>query len=109
MDNGEVIATAQDIDDIQAVVTNSTVDGILAALFAILIVVVILDASRIWIRAIRARAPLPTAEAPYVPSRLVAPAGLFPTAEERALLAGASGGDGATRTVVGSRAGGDEP
>jgi carbon starvation protein len=76
----------------QAVVTNSTVDGVLAALFAAMIVVVILDASRVWFKAIRAREPLATTEAPYVESKLLAPAGLFATAEERAVLAGANGG-----------------
>jgi carbon starvation protein len=93
LDNGEVLPPAQDLGDMEAVVTNSTVDGILAALFAVLIIVVILDAARIWVKAIRARAPLPTTEVPHEPSRIVAPAGLFPTAEERALLAGAGAGD----------------
>ena len=74
-------------DAMQKVVTNSTVDGILAALFAVLIIVVILDASRIWIKAIRAREPLPTTEVPPEPARIVAPAGLFWTEEDRALLA----------------------
>src|SRR5688572_14087332 len=69
-DAGEVLAPAKSASDMDAVVTNSTVDGVLAALFAVLIVIVILDASRIWIRAIRAREPLGTAEAPYVESAL---------------------------------------
>jgi carbon starvation protein len=92
LDGGKVLPPAQNLDDMQAVVTNSTVDGILAALFATLIIVVILDASRVWVKAIRAREPLPSTEAEYVPSRIVAPAGLFPTAEERAALAAADGG-----------------
>jgi carbon starvation protein len=58
------------------VVTNSTVDGVLSALFAILIIVVILDAMRIWVRAIRAGG-LPTTEVPPVESHLYAPSGLF--------------------------------
>jgi carbon starvation protein len=92
LDQGDVVAPAKSLDDMRAVVTNSTVDGILAAFFAILIVVVIVDAARVWVKAIRAREPLPTTETPREESRLVAPAGLFPTAEERALLAGADGG-----------------
>jgi carbon starvation protein len=92
IDEGELVAPAQNLDDMQAVVTNSTVDGILAAFFAILIVVVIADAVRIWVKAIRAREPLPTTEVPPEQSQLLAPAGLFPTAEERAVLAGADGG-----------------
>jgi carbon starvation protein len=90
---GKVLAPAKNMDDMHTVVTNSTVDGILAALFATMIIVVILDAARIWFKAIRAREPLPTTEVPPEPSRLLAPAGLFPTAEERAVLAGAAGGD----------------
>lgn len=43
-----------------AVVANSTVDGVLAAFFAMLIIVVILDAARISNRAIRSRKPWPT-------------------------------------------------
>jgi carbon starvation protein len=92
LDQGDVVAPAKSLDDMRAVVTNSTVDGILAAFFAILIVVVIVDAARVWVKAIRAREPLPTTEAPREETRLVAPAGLFPTAEERALLSGADGG-----------------
>jgi carbon starvation protein len=84
LDNGEVLAPAKSLDDMQSVVTNSTVDGILAALFAVLIVIVIADASRIWVRVIRARKPLPLTETPFVESQIVAPAGLIPTAAERA-------------------------
>jgi carbon starvation protein len=91
-DAGEVLPPATSMDDMDAVITNSTVDGILAALFAVMIIVVILDASRVWFKAIRAREPLPSTEAEYVESKLVAPSGLFPTAEERAVLAGADGG-----------------
>jgi carbon starvation protein len=83
LDQGDVLPPAQNLDDMQSVVTNSTVDGILAAIFAVLIIVVILDAARIWVRAIRARAPLPTTEVEAVESHIFAPAGLFPTAAER--------------------------
>jgi carbon starvation protein len=94
LDQGQVVAPAKSIDDMHQVVTNSTVDGILAALFAVMIIVVILDASRIWLRVIISRRELPTTETPFVESRLLAPAGLFPTGEERLALAGATAGDG---------------
>ncbi len=77
IDRGEVLAPAQNMDEMSTVVTNSTVDGVLAALFAVLIIIVILDASRIWVKAIRARKPLPTTEVEFVESKLVAPSGLF--------------------------------
>jgi carbon starvation protein len=96
VDAGQVLPPATSPEAMQKIVTNSTVDGILAALFAALIIIVILDASRIWIKAIRAREPLPSTETPAEPARIVAPAGLFWTDEDRALLAEAGGrGDGA--------------
>jgi carbon starvation protein len=96
LDRGEVLAPARNLDQMREVVTNSTVDGILAALFAVLIIVVIIDGARTCIKALRSREPLPTTEAPFVESKIVAPAGLFPTAAERRELAavGAAGGDG---------------
>src|SRR3954466_4363011 len=79
---GKVTAPAKSMDDMHAVVTNSTVDGILAAFFAILIVIVILDAIRICVKAIRSREPLPTTEVPAAESQLRAPSGLFTREEE---------------------------
>jgi len=104
LDQGDVVAPAKSLDDMRAVVTNSTVDGILAALFAVLIIVVIADAARIWVRAIRARRPLPTTEVPFEPSRLVAPADLFWTEEDRVTLAGVGADAGSGRfTRAGER------
>ncbi len=94
LDDGQVLAPAKNLDDMRAVVTNSTVDGVLAALFAVLVILVIANAALVCWRAIRAREPLPTAEAEYVESHLVAPAGLFPTREERKELVGTGSGTG---------------
>jgi carbon starvation protein len=96
LDKGEVLAPATNLDDMQAVVTNSTVDGVLAAFFALLVVLVILDASRIWAKALRVGS-LPTTEAAYVPSQIVAPSGLVTTAEERKALALVDAGGGERR------------
>jgi len=104
LDQGKVLPPAKDLGDMQAVVTNSTVDGILAALFAVLIVIVLLDAARVCWRALRVHGPLPTTEAPHVESRLVAPAGLIPTREERREMAGAG-----TDRGGGGRGGGERP
>jgi carbon starvation protein len=93
------------MDDMHAVVTNSTVDGVLAALFAVMIIVVIADAARIWVKALRAGGTLLTFEAPKVASRLVAPAGLFPTAEDRAAMAGGPAGDRFSREREAERTG----
>jgi carbon starvation protein len=83
---GEVLAPARSLDAMERIVLNSTVDGVLAAIFALLVVVIIADAVRVWIQVILGRRPPSGAEAPHVPSKIVAPAGLFPTAEERARI-----------------------
>ena len=104
LDQGDVVAPAKSLDDMHAVVTNSTVDGILAALFAVLIVIVIARrgarlGARRSARAGRCRRP----RSPFEPSALVAPAGLFWTDEERALLAGVGAGDGGRFARAGER------
>lgn len=83
LEQGRLLAPAKDLGQMQAVVTNSTVDGVLAAVFAILVILVIANATLVCWRAIRGREPLPTSEAPHIPSQIVAPAGLFPTAAEK--------------------------
>jgi carbon starvation protein len=98
IDAGKVLPPAKSMGDMHSVVTNSTVDGVLAALFAALIIVVLLDAARVWISAIRSREPLRSSEAPFEESRIIAPAGLFWTPEERELVgSGVSAGAGSVR------------
>jgi carbon starvation protein len=89
LEQGQVLAPAKNIAEMQTVVTNSTVDGILSALFAILIIIVIANAMVVWYRALTSPTPLTSAEAPAVPSQIVAPAGLIATAEEKRALAAA--------------------
>ncbi|MEW1959116.1 carbon starvation CstA family protein [Kineococcus sp. NPDC059986] len=79
---GEVIAPAKDAAQMQQVVTNSTVNGVLQSVFALLVVVVALNAAVVVARALRA-GQLPTTEEPAVPSTLVEPAGIVVTARER--------------------------
>ena len=89
LDEGEVLAPAKSLDDMQAVVTNSTIDGVLAALFAILVIVVHPRRRRASGSGRSARAGrCRRRRSPAEPSQLVAPAGLFWTAEDRALEAG---------------------
>jgi carbon starvation protein len=80
---GEVLPPAKSMDDMHAVVTNSTVDGVLTAFLALLIVVVVVDATRVCVRHVRRPALSTLSEAPYVESKITAPAGLFPTKEEK--------------------------
>ncbi|KOV71550.1 carbon starvation protein CstA [Streptomyces sp. AS58] len=83
IDRGEILPPAKTMDDMRTVVTNSTVDGVLTALLALLIVVVIVDATRICVRHVRRPALSTLSEVPYTESKIVAPAGLFPTQEEK--------------------------
>ncbi|MGW7198003.1 carbon starvation CstA family protein [Streptomyces chryseus] len=92
IDAGEVLPPAKSMDQMHTVVTNSTVDGVLCALFAILIVVVLADAGRVCLKAIRDPESVKLHEAPYVESKLVAPASLIATKEEKAELAAAGVG-----------------
>jgi carbon starvation protein len=106
LDAGKVIPPAKSLEDVGQIVTNSTVDGVLSILFAVLIVVVIVDAARVWMQTLSGRREPVLAEAPAEPSRIWAPSGLFPTAEDRARQAelrkaepagagrGRSGGEG---------------
>jgi carbon starvation protein len=87
IDDGKVLPPAKNMDDMHQVVTNSTVDGVLAALFAVMIIIVLLDSARIWWQVIVSKRRLETFEAPFVESTLWAPAGLIPTAEEREYMA----------------------
>jgi carbon starvation protein len=112
LDRGEVVAPAESLDDMEQIVTNSTVDGVLAAFFALLIILIIADAARVWIATIRGKRPVKVTEVPAQPSRLVAPSGLIATPAERAAMATAGGGGGRfvrgaereeERTEVGSR------
>ncbi|HET9653861.1 MAG TPA: carbon starvation CstA family protein [Kineosporiaceae bacterium] len=96
LDAGKVLAPAKTPAQMQQIVTNSTVDGVLAALFAALVVVVLVNAVVVCVRAIASREPLPSSEAPFVESRLVAPSGLIATAREREP---ATAGSTAGRTV----------
>jgi carbon starvation protein len=67
------LGSAKTTDQMHQVVTNATVDGVLTILFASMVVIVLVDASRVWIKAWRQRGgePLPSTEDPYVETQLV--------------------------------------
>lgn len=81
-DRGEVLAPAQDPGQMDQIVTNSTVNGVLQALFALLVLFVVANAAVIWVKALRAGG-LPTTEVPKVESDLVAPSDFIATKEEK--------------------------
>lgn len=87
LDSGKVLAPARSMADMHTVVVNSTVDGVLSAGLALLVIAVIADALRVCVRHVRNPDATRLSEAPYVASALVAPAGLVATPEEKAALA----------------------
>ena len=81
-DAGEVLAPATDTAQMDQIIQNSIVNGTLQIIFAGLVVVVVINAALIWVKALRAGG-LPTTEVPKVESALVAPSDFFATAEEK--------------------------
>ncbi|MGW5341378.1 carbon starvation CstA family protein [Streptomyces sp. HUAS TT3] len=98
IDAGKVLAPAKNMDEMHTVVLNATVDGVLSALFAVLIVIVLLDAARTCVRAVRSPESVRLTEVPWTESRIIAPAGLLATPQERAELAAAGLDSGGGRT-----------
>jgi carbon starvation protein len=64
----------------------------------VLIIVVIADAARVWVRTLRGTGPVELTETPPEPSHLVAPSGLFVFGAERERLAAAAAGNGGNGT-----------
>ena len=85
IDAGELLPPATSQEQMEQIVTNSTVNGVLQALFALLVIVVVANAALIWIKVIRQGA-LPTTEVPHQPSSLVAPSDFFATKAEKAAV-----------------------
>jgi carbon starvation protein len=61
---------AASVDDARQILVNTTVDGVLSILFAVMIIIVIADASRVWFAIIRGSKEPEMTEAPWQESRL---------------------------------------
>jgi carbon starvation protein len=68
--NNELYGNATNQADVQQIITNSTVDGILSIIFALAIIVVILDAARVWFGLIRGTKEPELSEVPWQESNL---------------------------------------
>lgn len=69
-----------------AVIRNTAVQGTLSILFAVLVLITVLAAAVVCVRAVRAGG-LPTSEEPDAPSQIFAPTGMVPTDAEREVQA----------------------
>jgi len=102
LDKGQLLAPAKTMDQMQQIITNATVDGVLQALFALLTLTVIGSAIPVWIKAAKSGG-LPTTEIPRQPSHLVAPAEIFATSQEKQAVREY---EAAQRELAGSGSGG---
>ncbi len=75
LDAGQVYAPATTLEQTQQVIVNTTVDGILSIIFALAVIIVIVDAARVWFGLIRGRKEPELHEAPYEPSTIEVPPG----------------------------------
>ncbi|WP_055712403.1 carbon starvation CstA family protein [Streptomyces torulosus] len=70
IDKGELLPGATTMDDMHTIVLNNTVDGVIMAIFLLLVLTVLVNCAVVCVRAVRSPSPLPTTEAPYVESRI---------------------------------------
>jgi len=68
--DGELFGAAQNAGDVRQIVFNTTVDGVLSIFFALLIIIIIADATRVWFGLIRGQKEPDLSEAPWEESRL---------------------------------------
>ncbi|KUM81790.1 carbon starvation CstA family protein [Streptomyces curacoi] len=73
IEDGQLLPGATNMDDMHTIVLNNTVDGVIMAIFLLLVLTVLVNCAVVCVRAVRATEPLPTTEAPYVESRIDAP------------------------------------
>ena len=76
--------SAKTVDEMDAVIRNTFVQGTLSIVFAVLVLIVVAAGVVVCLRSIRAGG-MPTTETPDVPSKIFAPAGFVPTPAEREL------------------------
>jgi carbon starvation protein len=70
---GEAYTGASTLGQTQQIITNATVDGVLSIIFALAIIVVMVDAARVWAGLIRGKKEPDLHEAPYEPSEIETP------------------------------------
>ncbi|MEV4335411.1 carbon starvation CstA family protein [Streptomyces sp. NPDC049597] len=73
IEEGKVLPGVANMDDMHTIVLNNTVDGVIMAVFLLLVLIVLINSAVVCVKALRATEPLPTAEVPYVESRIDVP------------------------------------
>ncbi|MEI2779314.1 MAG: carbon starvation CstA family protein [Tetrasphaera sp.] len=85
-DAGKLLATTKTPADLDKVIRNTNIQGLMSILYAALVIIVVLAAIAVCIKALRLGS-LPTTEEEDVPSRIFAPRSFLPTPAEKAVLA----------------------
>jgi len=67
LDAGQILGPAKTVEEMQRVVLNNQIDAVLTAIFMALVIIVIIDAARIWYKVLVNREDLPVRETPYIP------------------------------------------
>jgi carbon starvation protein len=65
--NNQLLGPAQSIEEMKRIVLNNQIDAVLTFLFIAFVLVIIVDAARIWYKVLVRHEPLPAKEAPYIP------------------------------------------
>ena len=65
--NNQLLGPAQSIEEMKRIVLNNQIDAVLTFLFIAFLLVIIVDAARIWYKVLVKHEPLSAKEAPYVP------------------------------------------
>jgi carbon starvation protein len=81
-DKGALLKPAKTLGEMQQIITNATVDGVLITVFAVLTLIVVASAIPVWVKAAK-RGGLPTTEVQPQPSHLVDVAEIFATSQEK--------------------------
>ncbi|SFI59540.1 carbon starvation CstA family protein [Thermoflavimicrobium dichotomicum] len=65
---GKVLAPAKSLDDMYRIVLNNQIDAVLTAIFMILVLIIIIDAARVWYKVVIKHEKLPLKESKYIPN-----------------------------------------
>ncbi|HPF79971.1 carbon starvation CstA family protein [Nostocoides australiense] len=84
-EGGKILAPAKTMEDMDKVIRNTTIQGWLSIIYAVLVIIVVLAALAVMLKALRSGG-LPTSEAEDVPSKIFAPRLFLPTKAEQDVL-----------------------
>ncbi|SFX19047.1 carbon starvation protein [Thermoactinomyces sp. DSM 45891] len=67
LNSGQLLAPAKTVDQMKQIILNNQIDAWVTGLFMLLVILIILDAVRVWYKILFTNKQLPLRESPYVP------------------------------------------